>query len=96
MLLLFSRVPQIYQNVRQGHTGMLAMPTYALNTLGSLARVFTILQEVNDKLVLGGTISAFCQNLVIVLQMVMYRGANRALARIAKKEADKKIKKKAK
>ena len=45
LLLLISRLPQIYQNARQGHTGMLAMPTYALNTLGSLARVFTILQE---------------------------------------------------
>ena len=45
LLLLISRLPQIYQNARQGHTGMLATPTYALNTLGSLARVFTILQE---------------------------------------------------
>ena len=26
---------------------MLAMPTYALNTLGSLARVFTIMQEIS-------------------------------------------------
>ena len=36
VLLLFSRLPQIYQNYQQGHTGMLAAPTYALNTLGSL------------------------------------------------------------
>ena len=47
LLLLISRLPQIYQNARQGHTGMLATPTYALNTLGSLARVFTIMQEIS-------------------------------------------------
>ena len=92
LLLLFSRLPQIYQNLRQGHTGMLAVPTYALNTLGSLARVFTTLQEVNDPLVLCGTVSAFCQNFAIVLQMVVYRGANRQRAGAAKKQAKKKTK----
>ena len=90
MLLLFSRLPQIYQNVRQGHTGMLAMPTYTLNTLGSLARVLTIMQEVNNPLVLGGTVSAFCQNFAIMLQMVVYRSANRQRAESVKKEAEKK------
>ena len=66
---------------------MLAVPTYALNTLGSLARVFTILQEVNDVLVLGGTISAFLQNFTIVLQMVLYRSANRQRAEAAEQKA---------
>jgi mannose-P-dolichol utilization defect protein 1 len=87
LLLLFSRLPQIVQNFQQGHTGMLAVPTYALNTLGSLARVFTILQEVNDVLVLGGTISAFLQNFTIILQMVLYRSANRKRAEAAEQKA---------
>ena len=33
-----------------------------------------ILQEVKNPLVLGGSISAFSQNFLIVLQMVVYRG----------------------
>ena len=57
LLMLFGRLPQILQNQRQGHTGTLSIITYVLNLLGSSARVFTVLQELNDKFVLT---SAMC------------------------------------
>jgi len=70
----FSRLPQIVQNMRQGHTGQLAPSTYVLNTLGAAARIFTTLQELDDPLALIGAVMAFLQNAAIVAQMVMYRG----------------------
>jgi len=90
LLLLFSRLPQIYANFRQGHTGVLAMPTYALNTVGALARVFTILQELSDPMVLFGAASGFVQNFLILLQMGLYRKANGARAAAEKAALDKK------
>lgn len=40
--------------------------------LGSLARVFTTLQEVDDKLILYSFIAGFALNLVLALQMLYY------------------------
>lgn len=39
---------------------------------GSLARIFTTLQEVDDKLILYGFLAGFSLNLVLALQMVYY------------------------
>lgn len=39
---------------------------------GSLSRIFTTVQEVNDKLILYSFIAAFFLNAVIALQMVYY------------------------
>ena len=50
VLMLFGRLPQITQNLKQGHTGQLSLITYMLNVAGSGARVFTVLQELDDKL----------------------------------------------
>ena len=41
---------------------------------GSLSRIFTTLQEVDDKLILYGFISGFVLNAVLATQMVMYWG----------------------
>ena len=66
------------------------MPTYALNTVGALARVFTILQELSDPIVLFGAASGFVQNFIILLQMGLYRKANSARAAAEKAALDKK------
>lgn len=39
---------------------------------GSLSRIFTTLQEVDDKLILYGFIAGFVLNLVLAVQMVYY------------------------
>jgi mannose-P-dolichol utilization defect protein 1 len=41
---LGSRVPQIWSNLRQGHTGPLSSATLFLNVAGAAARVFTTMQ----------------------------------------------------
>jgi hypothetical protein len=41
---MIGRLPQIAQNMRQGHTGELALITYLMNVLGATARLFTTLQ----------------------------------------------------
>lgn len=42
---------------------------------GSLSRIFTTLQEVDDKLILYGFISGFFLNAILALQMVYYWNA---------------------
>ena len=74
LLMLFGRLPQIFQNFRQGHTGQLSLITYLLNVAGSGARVFTILQELDDAIVLTSACSAFLQNAVLVAQILLLGG----------------------
>lgn len=47
VILLISRVPQILQNYRSKNTGQLSVITYGLQFAGTLARIFTTLQEEN-------------------------------------------------
>ena len=68
------RLPQIVQNVRQGHTGRLSLITYALNFLGGAARVFTVLTELDDKIALTSAVSGVVQNGVLVAQIVLLGG----------------------
>jgi mannose-P-dolichol utilization defect protein 1 len=43
--------------------------------LGSLSRIYTTLQEVNDPLILYGFIAGFALNLVLALQVIYYWNA---------------------
>jgi mannose-P-dolichol utilization defect protein 1 len=56
--------------------------------MGSLARVFTTVQEVNDPLLLWGYGLATALNGVLVLQMIMYWNVT------SKKSSGKKVKRK--
>jgi mannose-P-dolichol utilization defect protein 1 len=51
---------------------------------GSLSRIFTTLQEVDDKLILYGFVAGFALNAVLAAQMVYYWNA--APARVQPKE----------
>jgi mannose-P-dolichol utilization defect protein 1 len=55
--------------------------------LGSLTRIFTTLQEVDDKLILYGFIAGFALNAVLALQMVYYWNAPSAKVKGKQKEA---------
>lgn len=70
LLMLFGRLPQIAQNFNQGHTGQLALITYLLNAVGSLARIFTTIQQLNDPITLFTVTSATIQNTVLTLQII--------------------------
>ncbi|KAJ0104157.1 hypothetical protein J7T55_000508 [Diaporthe amygdali] len=67
-----SKVPQILAIWQEGGTGQLSAFTVFNYLLGSLARVFTTLQEVDDKLILYSFVAGFALNLVLALQMLYY------------------------
>eukprot|EP00325_Prymnesiales_sp_UTEX-LB-985_P032780 CAMPEP_0174731266 /NCGR_PEP_ID=MMETSP1094-20130205/57195_1 /TAXON_ID=156173 /ORGANISM="Chrysochromulina brevifilum, Strain UTEX LB 985" /LENGTH=261 /DNA_ID=CAMNT_0015933629 /DNA_START=62 /DNA_END=847 /DNA_ORIENTATION=+ len=85
ILMLFGRLPQIIANQRQGHTGSLSLITYALNVAGCSARVFTVLQELDDKFALSSALSGFLQNTVLVLQILILGSGASAAAKKKKK-----------
>ncbi|KAK9775422.1 putative Mannose-P-dolichol utilization defect 1 protein-like protein [Seiridium cardinale] len=76
-----SKIPQILAIWQQGGTGQLSAFTVFNYLAGSLSRIFTTLQEVDDKLILYGFIAGFAFNLVLALQMVYYWNAPSAKAR---------------
>lgn len=45
IILMSARLPQILQNFSARSTGQLSVITYAANTLGCVARLFTTMQE---------------------------------------------------
>lgn len=71
-MLAFSKVLQIKSNFTNGHTGQLSFITSLMNFLGALARLFTVVQEVDDSLILANIVSVFVLNTVIVLQFLLY------------------------
>ncbi|KAK3382977.1 hypothetical protein B0T24DRAFT_687310 [Lasiosphaeria ovina] len=82
-----SKVPQIAAIWKQGGTGQLSAFAVFNYLIGSLTRIFTTLQEVDDKLILYGFISGFALNLVIALQMAYYWNSPSAKVKGKQKEA---------
>ncbi|PPJ54228.1 hypothetical protein CBER1_05152 [Cercospora berteroae] len=72
LLGVASKLPQIITIFREGGTGQLSAFAIFNYLAGSLARIFTTLQEVDDKLILYGFLAGFSLNLVLALQMVYY------------------------
>ncbi|KAF7548472.1 hypothetical protein G7Z17_g7035 [Cylindrodendrum hubeiense] len=70
-----SKVPQILAIFQQGSTGQLSAFAVFNYLAGSLSRIFTTLQEVDDNLILYGFISGFVLNAILALQMVFYWNA---------------------
>ncbi|PWY86009.1 mannose-P-dolichol utilization defect 1 protein [Aspergillus heteromorphus CBS 117.55] len=67
-----SKAPQIYTIWREGGTGQLSAFAVFNYLAGSLSRIFTTLQEVDDKLILYGFIAGFSLNLILATQMLYY------------------------
>ncbi|RSL55814.1 hypothetical protein CEP54_009178 [Fusarium duplospermum] len=70
-----SKLPQILTIFQQGGTGQLSAFAVFNYLAGSLSRIFTTLQEVDDKLILYGFVSGFILNAVLALQMIFYWNA---------------------
>ncbi|KAL2754962.1 hypothetical protein ACRALDRAFT_1043673 [Sodiomyces alcalophilus JCM 7366] len=70
-----SKVPQIVAIWREGGTGQLSAFAVFNYLLGSLTRIFTTIQEVDDKLVLYGYIAGFVLNAILAAQMLYYWNA---------------------
>lgn len=70
-----SKLPQIVAIWQTGTTGQLSAFAVFNYLAGSLSRIFTTLQEVDDKLILYGYIAGFTLNAVLAAQMVYYWNA---------------------
>ncbi|KAM4058724.1 PQ loop repeat domain-containing protein [Hirsutella rhossiliensis] len=82
-----SKLPQILAIWQQGGTGQLSAFAVFNYLLGSLSRIFTTLQEVDDKLILYGFVAGFLLNAILALQMVYYWNAPSEKAKGKRKEA---------
>ncbi|VDD80716.1 unnamed protein product [Mesocestoides corti] len=71
-VILFSRGLQIFANFRNGSTGQLSAISVWLMTVGSLARIFTSVQETGDMLVVLNFVASSLVNLVLSFQIVYY------------------------
>ncbi|EGP87108.1 unnamed protein product [Zymoseptoria tritici ST99CH_1A5] len=72
LLGVASKLPQIVAIAQQGGTGQLSAFAVFNYLAGSLARIFTTLQEVDDKLILYGFLVGFALNAVLAVQMIYY------------------------
>ncbi|KAF4618420.1 hypothetical protein G7Y89_g14883 [Cudoniella acicularis] len=70
-----SKLPQILAVWQEGGTGQLSAFAVFNYLAGSLSRIFTTLQEVDDKLILYGFIAGFVLNAILAAQMIFYWNA---------------------
>ncbi|EMD89706.1 hypothetical protein COCC4DRAFT_125988 [Bipolaris maydis ATCC 48331] len=70
-----SKVPQILTVWSEGGTGQLSAFAVINYLLGSLSRIFTTIQEVDDPLILYGFIAGFSLNVILFLQVMYYWNA---------------------
>ncbi|KAL2403998.1 Mannose-P-dolichol utilization defect 1 protein [Exophiala dermatitidis] len=71
-LSIASKVPQILTIFRQGGTGQLSAFAVFNYLFGSLSRIYTTLQEVDDPLILYSFVAGFCLNAILAAQVVYY------------------------
>ncbi|KAL5961360.1 Mannose-P-dolichol utilization defect 1 protein [Taenia solium] len=71
-VILFSRGLQIYANFRNGSTGQLSAISVWLMAAGSLARIFTSIQETGDMLVILNFVVSSFVNIVLSVQIIYY------------------------
>ncbi|PLN82952.1 putative monosaccharide-P-dolichol utilization protein [Aspergillus taichungensis] len=86
-----SKAPQILTIWQEGSTGQLSAFAVFNYLAGSLSRIFTTLQEVDDPIILYGFIAGFSLNLVLATQMLYYWNSSAAPAP-AKKQTRSKAK----
>ncbi|KAJ3634134.1 hypothetical protein MTP99_011041 [Tenebrio molitor] len=71
-IVVSGKLTQAYGNFRNGHTGQLSAVTLVMLFLGSLARIFTSIQETGDRMVILTYIVSSLANGVLVAQLLYY------------------------
>lgn len=74
-ILLVGKLSQAYTNYKNGGTGQLSAATCFMLFAGSLARIFTSIQETGDKMMIITFIASTFANGVIVAQLLYYWNA---------------------
>ncbi|EGE05034.1 mannose-P-dolichol utilization defect protein homolog [Trichophyton mentagrophytes] len=80
LLGIASKLPQIYTIWNQGGIGQLSSFAVFNYLFGSLSRIFTTLQEVDDKLILYGFVAGFTLNVILAGQVIYYWNAPSTVA----------------
>jgi len=76
---LVAKVPQIVQNYQNSSTGQLSAFTVMNYLIGSAARLFTTVTEVDDKMIFWSFALATVMNAILAIQMVWYIGRKRGV-----------------
>ncbi|KYN04108.1 PREDICTED: mannose-P-dolichol utilization defect 1 protein homolog [Cyphomyrmex costatus] len=71
-IVLISKFMQAYTNYTNGSTGQLSAPTCFLLFFGSLARIFTSIQETGDTTMIMMYVCSTLANAIIVIQLLYY------------------------
>jgi hypothetical protein len=80
--LVWMQVPQILQNWKQGHTGVLSGITLFMNIGGNGARIATSVREGLAPVVVYSFVLNLCLNIVLFAQVLVYwKATNAALAK---------------
>lgn len=75
-ILLAGKLSQAVTNYKNGSTGQLSAITLFMLFFGSLARIFTSVQETGDAMMIYTYTASTSANLVIVLQLLYYWNAD--------------------
>ncbi|XP_037826473.1 mannose-P-dolichol utilization defect 1 protein homolog [Lucilia sericata] len=95
-ILLVGKLSQAWTNYKNGSTGQLSAATVFLLFAGSLARIFTSIQETGDKMMIITFCASSFANGVIVSQMLYYWNKSDSKAAGAKKSVKQAAAKKSK
>ncbi|KAK9135874.1 hypothetical protein Syun_015204 [Stephania yunnanensis] len=68
-----ARVPQIWENYKNKSTGELSFLTCFMNFGGSIARVFTSIQESTPTSMILGSVLGILTNGTILSQIILYQ-----------------------
>ncbi|XP_070537850.1 mannose-P-dolichol utilization defect 1 protein-like [Ptychodera flava] len=72
LFVISGRMTQAYANYSNGHTGQLSFATFLMLFLGSVARIFTSIQETGDPfLIASNSVSSTCSG-IITFQILYY------------------------
>ncbi|XP_022093802.1 mannose-P-dolichol utilization defect 1 protein-like isoform X2 [Acanthaster planci] len=71
-IVVLSKLIQAQTNYNNGHTGQLSAVTVFLLTLGSVARIFTTIQETGDAMMTWTYIIATATNALVAFQVLWY------------------------
>jgi mannose-P-dolichol utilization defect protein 1 len=77
-MLIYGRAPQIAANFAAKSTGELSQMTQVLMSAGSVARIFTTMQEGGSPSMIGAYLLSSSMNCIILAQMFMYAGKKKA------------------
>ena len=72
LTILGSKAPQIWENFRNSSTGQLSFITTFMQWAGCFARLFTLLQEIDDFNLQLNAFLAAAFNTIVMIQFAMY------------------------